>query len=123
MSLSYRYFARVIVTQGFEFVNKNKRQYRRLFLEASPRLELGVRILQTLALPLGYDAISCIGDADTLCGAGDGVAIFDGDLAERTRAGLRILRSSLRETESRPHDIMKNSTSCEMLFFGGITQT
>ena len=25
-------------------------------LEASPRLELGVRILQTLALPLGYDA-------------------------------------------------------------------
>ena len=29
-----------------------------LFLEASPRLELGVRILQTLALPLGYDAIA-----------------------------------------------------------------
>ena len=58
-----------------------------------------------------------------MCGAGDGVAIFDGDLAERTRAGLRILRSSLREVESRPHDIMKNSTSCEMLFFGGITQT
>ena len=28
-----------------------------IFLEASPRLELGVRILQTLALPLGYDAI------------------------------------------------------------------
>ena len=26
-------------------------------MEASPRLELGVRILQTLALPLGYDAI------------------------------------------------------------------
>ena len=25
-------------------------------MEASPRLELGVRILQTLALPLGYDA-------------------------------------------------------------------
>ena len=73
-----------------------------IFLEASPRLELGVRILQTLALPLGYDAISCIGDADTLCGAGDGVAIFDGDLAERTRAGMRILRSSLREAESRP---------------------
>ena len=37
-----------------------------------------------------------------MCGAGDGVAIFDGDLAERTRAGLRILRSSLREAESRP---------------------
>ena len=35
-----------------------------LFLEASPRLELGVRILQTLALPLGYDAISSLlGDA------------------------------------------------------------
>ena len=60
--------------------------------------------MQTLALPLGYDAISCIGDADTLCGAGDGVAIFDGDLAERTRAGLRILRSSLREVESRQYD-------------------
>ena len=73
-------------------------------MEASPRLELGVRILQTLALPLGYDAISCIGDADTLCGAGDGVAIFNGDLAERTRAGLRILRSSLREAESRQYD-------------------
>ena len=29
-----------------------------LFLEASPRLELGVRILQTLALPLGYDAVA-----------------------------------------------------------------
>ncbi len=27
------------------------------FLEASPRLELGMRILQTLALPLGYDAV------------------------------------------------------------------
>ena len=93
-------------------------------MEASPRLELGVRILQTLALPLGYDAISCIGDADTLCGAGDGVAIFDGDLAERTRACLRILRSSLREAEYRPPpDIMKNSTSYEMLFSGGITQT
>ena len=26
-------------------------------MEASPRLELGVRILQTLALPLGYDAV------------------------------------------------------------------
>ena len=26
-------------------------------MEASPRLELGMRILQTLALPLGYDAI------------------------------------------------------------------
>ena len=26
------------------------------FLEASPRFELGVRVLQTLALPLGYDA-------------------------------------------------------------------
>ena len=36
-----------------------------------------------------------------MCGAGDGVAIFDGDLAERTRACLRILRSSLREAESR----------------------
>ena len=54
----YGYLAKTIVAQGFEFVNKNKRQYRRLFfLEASPRLELGVRILQTLALPLGYEAI------------------------------------------------------------------
>ena len=37
-------------------------------------------------------------------GAGDGVAIFDGDLAERTRAGLCILHSSLREAESRLYD-------------------
>lgn len=78
-------------------------------MEASPRLELGVRILQTLALPLGYDAISCIGDADTLCGAGDGVAICDGDLAVRTRASLRILRSSLREAESRLYDLHRFS--------------
>ena len=26
------------------------------FLEASPRFELGVKVLQTSALPLGYDA-------------------------------------------------------------------
>ena len=36
---------------------KISRRLRDTFLEASPRLELGVRILQTLALPLGYDAI------------------------------------------------------------------
>ncbi len=34
-------------------------------------------------------------------GAGDGVAIFDGDLAVRTRASLCILHPSLREAESR----------------------
>ena len=56
------------------FRKKISRKQRDIFLEASPRLELGVRILQTLALPLGYDAVSYIGDADTLCGAGDGVA-------------------------------------------------
>ncbi len=55
-----------------------------IFLEASPRLELGVRILQTLALPLGYDAISCIGDADTLCGAGDGIRTRDFHLGKVT---------------------------------------
>ena len=40
------------------FISKTKSTpYEVLFvLEASPRLELGVRILQTLALPLGYDA-------------------------------------------------------------------
>ena len=37
------------------------------FLEASPRLELGVRILQTLALPLGYDAISLYRVMPILC--------------------------------------------------------
>ena len=48
------------------FISKTKSTSREVLfvLEASPRLELGVRILQTLALPLGYDAISCIGDAD-----------------------------------------------------------
>ena len=92
------------------FISKTKSTSREVLfvLEASPRLELGVRILQTLALPLGYDAISCIGDADTLCGAGDGVAICDGDLAVRTRAGLRILRSSLREAESRLYDLHRS---------------
>ena len=41
------------------FISKTKSTpYEVLFvLEASPRLELGVRILQTLALPLGYDAV------------------------------------------------------------------
>ena len=29
-----------------------------LFLEAPPRFELGVKVLQTRALPLGYGAIS-----------------------------------------------------------------
>ena len=28
-----------------------------IFLEAPPRLELGVRVLQTRALPLGYGAV------------------------------------------------------------------
>ena len=92
---------KAIVSQGFEFVNKNKRHIVACFLEASPRLELGVRILQTLALPLGYDAVC----ASIICaqsfGAGDGVAIFDGNLAVRTRAGLCILHPSLREAESR----------------------
>ena len=37
---------------------KISRRLRDTFLEASPRLELGVRILQTLALPLGYDAVA-----------------------------------------------------------------
>ena len=40
------------------FRKKISRCLRDIFLEASPRLELGVRILQTLALPLGYDAVS-----------------------------------------------------------------
>ena len=41
-----------------EKLKKISRRLRDTFLEASPRLELGVRILQTLALPLGYDAIA-----------------------------------------------------------------
>lgn len=40
------------------FVKKYLAVCEIFFLEASPRLELGVRILQTLALPLGYDAVS-----------------------------------------------------------------
>ena len=47
------------------------------FLEASPRLELGVRILQTLALPLGYDA-------DYFYGAGDGIRTRDFHLGKVT---------------------------------------
>lgn len=48
------------------FISKTKSTSREVLfvLEASPRLELGVRILQTLALPLGYDAILYVGDAD-----------------------------------------------------------
>ena len=47
------------------------------FLEASPRLELGMRILQTLALPLGYDAVYYTG-----AGLADDCAIH-GSLMER----------------------------------------
>ena len=86
------------------FRKKISRELRDIFLEASPRLELGVRILQTLALPLGYDAIRHFG-----------VMPFRGYSLERetvwslsrqpsvrTRfAGLRLHRTSLREAESR----------------------
>ena len=56
----------------------------RRFLEASPRLELGVRILQTLALPLGYDAISYRVMTIRLCGAGDGIRTRDFHLGKVT---------------------------------------
>ena len=36
---------------------KTSRPKSARFLEAPPRFELGVRILQTLALPLGYGAV------------------------------------------------------------------
>ena len=37
-------------------IEKTPGKIRVLCLEASPRLELGIRVLQTHALPLGYDA-------------------------------------------------------------------
>ncbi len=39
------------------------RQFKEIiqrFLEATPRIELGMKVLQTLALPLGYVAICII---------------------------------------------------------------
>ena len=58
-----------------------------VILEASPRLELGGRILQTLALPLGYDAVCSF----LLCnryahfnGAGDGIRTRDFHLGKVT---------------------------------------
>ena len=33
------------------------KHFFKVFLEAPPRLELGVRVLQTRALPLGYGAV------------------------------------------------------------------
>ncbi len=64
---------------------KNPTRFVGYFLEASPRLELGVRILQTLALPLGYDAISALGDAlRSMCGAGDGIRTRDFHLGKVT---------------------------------------
>ena len=47
-------------------------------MEAPPRLELGVRILQTLALPLGYDAVF------NWIGAGDGIRTRDFHLGKVT---------------------------------------
>ncbi len=37
-----------------------------LLLEATPRFELGIRVLQTHALPLGYVAVCVIGRKRTL---------------------------------------------------------
>ena len=62
------------------------------FLEASPRLELGVRILQTLALPLGYDAdyflmerVSwMLSPSTSAYGAGDGIRTRDFHLGKVT---------------------------------------
>ena len=36
---------------------KNTPLSRSVVLEASPRFELGIEVLQTFALPLGYDAV------------------------------------------------------------------
>ena len=40
--------------------NKKRQPYDCLFMEAPPRLELGIKVLQTSALPLGYGAIKLI---------------------------------------------------------------
>ena len=61
-------------------------------MEASPRLELGVRILQTLALPLGYDAdyflmerVSwMLAPSTSAYGAGDGIRTRDFHLGKVT---------------------------------------
>ena len=36
-----------------------------IFMEAPPRLELGVKVLQTSALPLGYGAVGASDEART----------------------------------------------------------
>ena len=47
--------------------DKQKRQsYDCLFMEAPPRLELGIKVLQTSALPLGYGAIKLIENTSVL---------------------------------------------------------
>ena len=38
--------------------NKNSTRLRRVFVEAPPRFELGVKALQARALPLGYGAVA-----------------------------------------------------------------
>ncbi len=55
-------------------------------LEAPPRLELGVRVLQTRALPLGYGAVFLPGAAlcGRLSGAGDGIRTRDFHLGKVT---------------------------------------
>ena len=42
------------ITKGFMTIKKPAQSDR--FLEAPPRFELGIRVLQTHALPLGYSA-------------------------------------------------------------------
>ena len=90
---------------------------RDIFLEASPRLELGVRILQTLALPLGYDAVSYRVMPIHMCGAGDGVAACAATL--RCEPASRVCDFiALHFVKRIPSPrIRKNSISCEMLFF------
>ena len=46
--------------ENVKSANKKRQSYDCLFMEAPPRLELGIKVLQTSALPLGYGAIKLI---------------------------------------------------------------
>ncbi len=72
------------------FIEKATCQNKSLFLEAPPRFELGVKVLQTSALPLGYGALCFFREKDAsfcvffLCGAEDEIRTRDFHLGKVT---------------------------------------
>ncbi len=66
MSAAFRAFGakRALSALGFRAFGAKRANFDRLRLEATPRIELGIEVLQTSALPLGYVAPPCATDSN-----------------------------------------------------------